>query len=327
MTTRGDLLRLLADGEPHTAEALGRALGVAAPELSQAIDALADWGLAVQPVTAGGYRLPAPLELIDGAALGTMLAATTRAQLERLELHDAVDSTNAQLLAATDLDAGRARVAIAEYQSAGRGRRGRAWLQPFGSGLCLSLAWIFPRPPAELAALSLVAGVATLRALARYGVDGLALKWPNDVLRGDGKLGGILAELRLESAGLARVVVGIGLNVRPPAALRAAVAAAGGMPPADLADLPGLTRTRLAAALVDELVSAGVEFAARGFAPFIAEWRGADALRDRKVSVRGTDLVRDGIARGIDDDGALRVEIGERIETLTSGEVTLRAVA
>jgi len=112
----------------------------------------------------------------------------------------------------------------------------------------------------------------------------------------------------------------------PPAAARA-IAAAGGVPPADLAggELP--SRTLLAATLVDELGAALVEFEARGFAPFMAEWSGADALRDRTVRIHGTDRLRDGVARGIDPDGALRVEIGGRIETLTAGEVTLRAVA
>lgn len=327
MTPRGDLLRLLADGEPRSATALAAALGLTPPAVERELGALRDWGLAPESAGDRGYRLPAPLELLDRARLEAALAPATRARLDRLEIHDDIDSTNARLLADTGLAAGRLRVTLAEHQSAGRGRRGRDWLQPFGSGLCLSLAWLFPAPPAALGALSLAAGVATLRALARHGVSGLALKWPNDVLKDGGKLGGILSELRLAAAGPAYVVVGVGLNVRLPPAVAWAIAAAGGVPPADLAGAAVASRTLLAAALVDELGAALAEFEARGFAPFMAEWSRADALRDRSVHVHGADRPRDGVARGIDAEGALRVEIGGRIETLTAGEVTLRAVA
>jgi BirA family transcriptional regulator, biotin operon repressor / biotin---[acetyl-CoA-carboxylase] ligase len=327
MTMRAALLRLLADGEPRTDEALASALALPLARLRRELGALADWGLTVQAAAERGHRLPAPLDLIDRDRLEAALRPATRQRLERLEVRDEVDSTNALLLEAGGVPAGRTRVALAEFQSAGRGRRGRDWLQPFGSGLCLSLAWLYPEPPAALGALSLAAGVATLRALAAYGIRGLSLKWPNDVLRDGGKLGGILVELRLGAGGPAYVVVGVGLNVRMPPTLPAAIAAAGGTTPADLADVASPPRTLLAAALVDELVAALAEFEARGFAPFVAEWRGADALRDRIVSVQGVGGVREGVARGIAADGALQVEIGGRIELLTAGEVTLRAAA
>ncbi len=326
MKRRGALLRLLAAGQPVTAAALAAALGATAAELECELGALADWGLAALR-TADGYRLELPLDLLDAAALEAALGAATRARLERLEVHDELDSTNARLLADSDLGAGRVRVALAEYQRAGRGRRGRDWLQPFGSGLCLSLAWLFETPPAALGALSLAAGVAALRALSRCGVTGLSLKWPNDIQKDGGKLGGMLAELRLEAAGPAYIVIGVGLNVRLPTNARFAIASAGGVPPADLAGGPLPSRTALAAALVEELVGALAVFEAEGFAPFMAEWSRADALRDRTVRVHGADRVRDGVARGIAPDGTLCVEIAGQLEHLTAGEVTLRAVA
>jgi BirA family transcriptional regulator, biotin operon repressor / biotin---[acetyl-CoA-carboxylase] ligase len=327
MTMRGALLRLLADGESHADEELASALALPLAQLRRELGALSDWGLTLPATAQRSHQLPAPLDLIDRDRLEAALRPATRERLERLEVHDEVDSTNARLLEAGGVPAGRTRVALAEFQSAGRGRRGRDWLQPFGSGLCLSLAWLFPEPPAVLGALSLAAGVATLRALATHRVPGLSLKWPNDVLRDGGKLGGILVELRLGAGGPAYVVVGVGLNVRMPPALPAAIAAAGGTAPADLADIASPPRTLLAAALLDELVAALVEFEVRGFAPFVAEWSGADALRDRIVNVQGVGGVREGVARGIAPDGALRVEISGRIEMLTTGEVTLRAVA
>jgi BirA family biotin operon repressor/biotin-[acetyl-CoA-carboxylase] ligase len=329
MTPRGALVRLLADGEPHPATALAGALGLTPAEVAAELAGLGAWGLAAEPAPPGGVRLAAPLELIDATRLAAALGAPARARLERLELHDELDSTNSRLLGATDLAAGQARVAIAEYQSHGRGRRGRDWLQPFGSGLCLSLAWLIAVPPAELGALGLAAGVAALRALARLGVTGLALKWPNDVLKDGGKLGGILAELRLEAAGPAHVVIGVGLNVRLSPSARAAITRTAGLPPADLAGgaRPPPSRTLLAAALVDELVAALVEFEARGFAPFRAEWSAADALRNRAIRVHDADRARDGVARGIGADGSLQVETGGRIASVTAGEVTVREVA
>ncbi len=328
MNRRGALVRLLADGELHSGEALAHTLGVTRAAVAKQIPALADWGIDVETLPRRGYRLAMPVELLDLAGLRAALAPASRVRLDRLEIHDELPSTNTHLLADTDLAPGRYRVCLAEFQTAGRGRRGRVWRQPFASGLCLSFGWLFREPPAALGALSLAAGVATLRALRRCGVEALTLKWPNDVLKEGAKLGGILSELRLESAGPAYVVIGIGLNVRLPAALKDDIVAAGGVPAADLATGPGTPPSRafLAATLIDELLAVVVEFDRCGFGPFAAEWRDADALRDRRVQVHARDAVRDGVARGIDSVGGLRVEIDGRLETLTAGEVTLRAV-
>ena len=327
MNRRRALVGLLADGELHSGEALARELGVTRAAVATQLRGLADWGLVVESVPRRGYKLPAPIDFVDAARLELALNASTRARLDRLEVVDELESTNARLLSEVDLAPGRFRVCLAEFQSAGRGRRGRAWIQPFGGGLCLSFAWSFASAPPAPGSLSLVAGIATLRALGRHGITGLSLKWPNDVLLGGAKLGGILSELRLEAAGSAYVVIGLGLNVRLSPQAQAAIAITGGLPAADLSRGPVPDRTLLAAALVDELCAAVSEYETRGFAPFAAEWSGADALRDRPVRVHLRDSARDGVARGIGADGALKVEIAGRLETLSSGEVTLRAVA
>jgi BirA family biotin operon repressor/biotin-[acetyl-CoA-carboxylase] ligase len=292
---------------------------------------LARWGLDAESLPRRGHRLRAPLELLDAARIEASLGSEARARLRALEVHFELDSTNSRLLAKSDLEPGGWHGCLAEFQSAGRGRRGREWLAPFGSGLCLSFAWLFRDPPAGLGALGLAAGVAILRALGRFEIRGITLKWPNDVLRGGGKLGGVLCELRAEAAGPAYVVIGVGLNVRLPEATRNAILAGGGIAPADLAGTsrgaPVPSRAPLAAALYDELVRMACEFELQGFAPFIDEWNRADALRDRPVRILAHATERDGVARGIDTDGALCVELGGRIERLASGEVTLRAAA
>lgn len=262
------------------------------------------------------------------ANLLELLAPEHRARLEAIERLDEVDSTNARLLAAPAPARGRWRACLAKFQSAGRGRRGRIWEAPPSSGVCLSFGWRFPTQPGALATLSLAAGVATLRALKRGDVAGLSLKWPNDVLKDGRKLGGILGELQVLADGGAYVVIGVGLNVSLPAATRAAIVAGGGLEPADLAAngrAPDLTT--LEALLLDELVAMAVEFESAGFEPFRAEWNGADALKDRPVRVLDQTTGRDGVARGIDGDGALKFEQAGRIERLTAGDVSLRAVA
>lgn len=329
---RADLVRLLADGEFHSGEALAAQLGVTRAAVSKRVRSLQSWGLEVESAPRRGYRLAQPLDLLSADEIRSSLAAATRALLRRLDVHDEVDSTNSRLLAVTDLPAGRFDACFAEFQSAGRGRRGRNWLAPFGSGLCLSYAWLFREPPAELSSLSLAVGVAAVRALRACGVDGVGLKWPNDLLSGDRKLGGILCELRAEAAGPAYVVVGLGLNVALPAAAQSRIAeasaAVGGLAPASLADRgPAPSRSRLATALLDALTAMVGDFEANGFAPFHDEWTRADALAGRAVRVLAQRAERAGIARGIAPDGALLVEIDGRPERVTSGEVSLRVAA
>jgi BirA family biotin operon repressor/biotin-[acetyl-CoA-carboxylase] ligase len=338
---RGELVRLLADGRVHSGEVLARALGVTRAAVAKQVHALAEWGLEVDSVPRVGHRLERPLDLLEADSILEALAPETRAHVRALEVHDAIESTNTRLLERADLPAGRFDGCFAEFQTAGRGRRGRTWLAPYASGLCASFSWSFREPPVELAALSLAVGVATLRTLAAFGVRGAALKWPNDVLLDGRKLGGILCELRAEAGGPAFVVAGIGLNVALPDALRARIVADGGLPPASLAEAFGAdgrfvaspsrnalaappSRNALAARLCDELLRMAQTFETRGFAPFHAEWSHADSLAGRPVRVIGHGRERDGIARGIAPDGTLRVEIDGRVEHVASGEVTLR---
>jgi BirA family biotin operon repressor/biotin-[acetyl-CoA-carboxylase] ligase len=329
---RAELVRLLADGGCHSGEALAQALGVTRAAVSKQARALQGWGLEVESVPRRGHRLAQPLDLLDAAAIRAAFAPATAARLRHLQVHDETDSTNSRLLAVTDLPAGRFDACLAEFQTAGRGRRGRGWVAPFASGLCLSFAWSFREPPRELASLSLAVGVAVLRALTGVGVHGVQLKWPNDLLLGGRKLGGILCELRAEAAGPAYVVAGLGLNVRLPAAVRerilADAPATGALEPASLADagVPP-SRSLLATRLLDALAAMAVEFERTGLASFHAEWSAADALAGRAVRVLAHAGERGGVARGIAPDGTLLVEMEGRLERVASGEVSLRAAA
>ena len=196
-------------------------------------------------------------------------------------MHEVLDSTSDRLLAVQELPPGRFDACLAEFQRAGRGRRGRSWVAPFASGLCLSVNWSYRDAPATLGALSLAAGVAALRALRRLGYAKLSLKWPNDIVHRDGKLGGILIDLRGEAAGPAYFVVGIGINVRLPRATRERLRA-DGVDAVDLASLGNApVRNDAAAVLIAELTQALLEFGARGMTAFADEWQSADALAGR----------------------------------------------
>lgn len=325
MTRRGELLRLLADGSLRSGEELASALSISRAAVWKQLHQLPEVGVEIVARPGQGYRLARPIELLDATAIRHALPQWPAERLRHLEVLEETGSTSDRLLAVNDLPPGRFDACLAEFQTAGRGRRGRQWLAPYASGLCLSVNWSFREAPAALSALSLAAGVAVLRALSRLGVRGTALKWPNDIVQGGRKLGGVLIDLRGEAAGPAYVVVGVGLNVRlPPATL--AVIAAGGIEATDLASLGSpVRRIELAAALVGEFALMLEEFRARGMTAFADEWRAADSLADRRVRVLQEGCEFEGRARGVDADGALLVEAEGGQRRVLSGEVSVRS--
>jgi len=315
----------LADGRFHSGEALAAALGVSRSAIWKAAAALKALGSELHAVRNRGYRLARGAEPLDPAKIRERLARETREHVARIDVAWSIDSTNSALLARANPADGVAEVLLAEYQTAGRGRRGRLWLAPPGGALCLSMSWTFGEVPQELGALGLAIGVCALRALRTHGIDAVTLKWPNDLLIGERKLGGVLIDLRAESAGPASVVIGIGINLTLGAALTAQIAQSG-TAATDLASvlqpLPG--RNALAASLVSACVIGLRAFAREGLKPFIEDWRAVDALRGRAVNVSAADGVARGVARGIDLRGALMLETPQGLRRFISGDVTVR---
>jgi BirA family biotin operon repressor/biotin-[acetyl-CoA-carboxylase] ligase len=193
--------------------------------------------------------------------------------------------------------------------------------------VCLSLSWTFPEVPRDAGSLSLAVGVSALRALVALNVPGVQLKWPNDILVNGRKLGGILIELRAEAAGPACVIVGIGLNVALGSELIDTIAATG-LQAIDLLTVTGgpVSRNALAGQLIENCVRGLLQFEQEGLKPFVEEWRNADALRGRTLTVSTADAVVHGLARGIDLSGALLVETPNGLQKFLSGEVTVRPV-
>jgi len=316
----------LADARFHSGEELANTLGVSRSAVWKAVGSLRALGATLHAVRNRGYRLIHGGEPLDPAKIRERLSRDVRDHVASVEARWSTTSTNSELLSRANPANGTSEVLLAEYQSAGRGRRGRAWLAPPGGAICLSMSWTFREVPQDLGALGLVIGVCALRALHVLGVSGACLKWPNDLLIGERKLGGVLIELRAESAGPACVVIGVGLNVALGAALLKQITAMG-TEATDLAStgVKSVSRNTVAAALIGESVRGLTEFERHGLKPFIEEWRAADALRGRPVNVSAADGVARGLARGIDVHGALMVETPQGVKRFISGDVTVRA--
>jgi BirA family biotin operon repressor/biotin-[acetyl-CoA-carboxylase] ligase len=318
----------LADGKFHSGENLAALLGVSRSAVWKATHRLRELGATVHAVHNRGYRLASAGDPLDAELIREGVSKALRSRLRHLEVAWSVGSTNTVLLERAAPPEGACDVALAEFQSAGRGRRGRLWLAPPGGAVCLSVSWTFAQMPRDVGSLSLAIGVCVLRALGRLGVADLRLKWPNDVLLGEAKLGGILIELRAEAAGPACAVIGIGLNVALGAGLIAAIAAQGGEA-ADLA-APGTTRpsrNAIAGHVIDACIDGLLHFEREGLRAFMDEWRHHDALRGRAVTVLNGEERTRGLARGVDLSGALLVESPQGLRKFVSGEVSVRPVA
>jgi BirA family biotin operon repressor/biotin-[acetyl-CoA-carboxylase] ligase len=315
----------LDDRNFQSGEALAADLDVTRAAVWKAVEQLRELGVALDAQTNKGYRLAAGVSALSAERIAATLPLEVRARIEALLVEWTVESTNTRLLDALPPAAGATAILLAEHQTGGRGRRGRGWIAPPGGAICLSLTWQYADLPPDLSALSLIVGLCAVEALREIGVAAVALKWPNDLVTRNGKLGGILIEMRAEAGGPVHVVVGIGLNVLLDETARAAVKAAG-----NTADdirshrMPVPDRNHIVAALLARLVPALEEFPRHGFAPHLECWDQADALRDREVRVENAGQITRGMARGIDAHGALLVETPAGVQRFISGEVTVR---
>lgn len=262
---------------------------------------------------------------LDAALIRRSLAAESSAQLDELELFESVASTNSYLLAQSSPRPDHFRVAIADYQTAGRGRHSRQWISPPGAGLYLSLAYTFDKQPEQVASLTLAIGVGIVAALQKMGVDNAKLKWPNDIVALDGKLGGILTELQPRSGDHATVITGIGLNIDLPDGIEDGIVSDWARQPVDLRSVVDVLPAHdvIAASVIDELHGVMRRFEALGLDAFADDWGRLDWLRDREISVGLPDRKIAGIAAGIDADGALLIDTGEGTTRVLSGSIVM----
>lgn len=305
---------------------LAEKFGISRSAVSDALREASEAGIGIFSLTRRGYKLAAPLELLSVERIRQALGATAR-RLD-VDLVETTASTNSALMQRAVTGAASGSCLAAEIQTAGRGRRGRAWQSAFAGSLTFSLLWRFDKGAAQLGGLSLVVGLAILRALRLAGLaqtkpSSVALKWPNDVIAGHRKLAGVLIESHGDLLGPTAVVIGIGVNVNLPDKVREAI----DQPVADIKTLVGTTVSRnwLVAAILHELVTVLDQFQVQGFPSFKKEWTSVHAFHGKAVRVmRGEGEVFDSVVRGVADDGSLIVTRHGRDIALTSGEVSLR---
>jgi len=314
-------LRLLGGDTFRSGEEVAQRLGVTRATVWNVMQEVQQLGLPVEKVRGQGYRLPHPPVWLDASAIGSALGV--HADRFHVDIQDEVSSTNTMMLERAAAGAPSGSVVAAELQTGGRGRRGRTWLSGLGGALTFSLLWRFDEGPASLSGLSLVVGLACAKALVARGVQGVGVKWPNDLLCDGRKLAGILIELQGDALGPSAVVIGIGFNVR----LAADIPAAVDQPVADIAGTGGSEdRNALLAAVLTELTCAIDAFHFGGFAAVSDEFDRWHVLQDREVVVSLPDGSRvEGRVTGTAADGALLVETNTGARRFHGGEVSVRA--
>jgi BirA family biotin operon repressor/biotin-[acetyl-CoA-carboxylase] ligase len=318
------IVRLLSDGELWSGEAIAKRLHISRAAVWKAVRKASETlRLDIESLRGRGYRLRAPLELLDVDAIRAALPEPLLGRLAEIRLFDLIDSTNTWLTQQARAGAPGGSVCLAERQSAGRGRRGHPWVSPFGSNIYLSLLWRFALAPAQLSGLSLAAGVAVARALETSGAAGIGLKWPNDLHWRRRKLAGLLLEVAGESQGPSCAVIGVGVNLR----LDPLSAANIDQPWVDLAtvlDGAVFSRNAVAAALIEQLTAMLSDYGERGLAPLISDWQLRDAYLGEQVQLVTGDKRIAGVHAGIGQDGSLLLDIDGELRPFQAGEISLR---
>ncbi|PHM69574.1 bifunctional biotin--[acetyl-CoA-carboxylase] ligase/biotin operon repressor BirA [Xenorhabdus sp. KJ12.1] len=308
------LIKLLSDGETHSGQQLGLELGMSRAGINKHIQTIREWGVEILTIPSKGYRFPSPMNLLDKKTIESYLPNN------RIEVIPVIDSTNQHLLnKLTELTSGDS--CVAEYQYAGRGRRGRQWVSAFGRNLYLSMFWRLEQGPAAAVGLSLVVGIVIAEVLNRQGAERVKVKWPNDLYLDDKKLAGILVELMGRTGDAAQIVIGIGMNISMSSEQQKLITQ-------QWANLQqtGITieRNKLVAEIVVELQKALIQFGSAGLSPFISRWFKLDNFIDRPVKLIIGEQEIYGIARGIDQQGALLLDRDGVITPYIGGEISLR---
>lgn len=317
------LLQVLADGEWHSGQALADAAGVSRVTIWKQLQKLQEAGIELEAVTKVGYRIIGGLDLLSDSDVHRGLNGTAKNLMGELQVLQQIDSTNRVCQEAMSERAApnKALVISAEQQTAGRGRRGKAWVSPYARNMYLSVGWQVQSGAAALQGLSLAIGVAVVRALQDVGVSAAQLKWPNDIVVGRQKLGGILIEMTGDMAGPCSVVVGMGLNVNMPEYAQDGIDQAWtdvyqqGVKPA---------RAALIAGVLNHVLPLLQGWEQSGFEPWREVWQALDAYRDQPVNILMGDTRVAGIAKGVDATGAIQVETTLGVKSFHGGEVSLR---
>jgi BirA family biotin operon repressor/biotin-[acetyl-CoA-carboxylase] ligase len=315
--TMQTLLKLLGDGEFHSGEDLGLALGVSRTAVWKKLQQIQnELGIEFHKVRGRGYRLASPLSLLDARALDIEHARLGW----KCKVHEIIDSTNAEALRLIQTQVTLPALVVAEQQTAGRGRRGRQWVSPFAQNLYYSIALRLDGGMRRLDGLSLLVGLAVVDTVQDLGVTSAGLKWPNDILVGPKKLAGVLLELTGDPADVCHVAIGIGLNIN----MRESDGVGQAWTSMSLELGRVLDRNEVICALSHKLSSYLAGHQRDGFTAYRQGWESKHLWQGLMVTLSTGAESIEGRVLGVGVDGALRLNVDGREEHFSGGEVSLR---
>jgi len=320
-TVKDQLIKALACGEFVSGQQFGEQVGVSRAAISNQIKTLTEMGLDIFRVTGKGYKLAQSIDLLEHNQIENNLIKLSYNDLS-IEVHSIIDSTNSYLLRKIP-NIKKGQICIAEYQQAGRGRRGQKWQSPFGSHLYLSMYWQLEQGMSEAMGLSLVIGLALSDAIQKFVTNKVELKWPNDVYVSGKKIAGILIELEGQAQGIGHCVVGVGLNVQMPKSASTEI----DQPWTDLRSHHSekVDRNKLAAEVIHCIYQRLEQHQTSGFASMIEEWHQQDLLLNKTVKIITGSRETLGIYRGVNEQGAMLLEVNNKVSPVYGGEVSLRS--
>lgn len=318
------LLKLMADGHWHSGESLGALLGVSRAAVWKVLEGICDHGVQITRVRGKGYCIEGGLSLLDEHSIRAQLPSGVSDRVSQIHVLSEVTSTNDFLLAQVNQSPERDgnMICLAEMQTKGRGRRGRAWQSPYARSLIFSVSQAFDAGVAAMEGLSLAVGLALAEGLSALGCPHVCLKWPNDILIGQAKLGGVLIEIAGDAAGRCHAVVGVGINISIPQEAMTSVE----QPWCNLASVVEnvATRSEIAAMLTGNVLRILQSFESVGFKHYKEVWESYSAHIGQNVRLTTPAGVIDGCMQGVSEKGALRLEVDGDMQEFIGGEISLR---
>lgn len=320
-----NILNALASGEFCSGEQLGEANNISRAAIGKHIQALQKLGLDIYSVTGKGHRLSAPIELLSSEAITQAALSPLAAPIKVKTVIDSTNNWIKEAIVAGELENSPSGTTIfSEAQTQGRGRRGKQWVSPLGASLYFSTHWRFEQGISATTGLSLVVGIAIVEALAELGIPNLGLKWPNDVYYQGRKLAGILVELEGQGVDSCDIIVGVGINVHLPDAVTKEI----DQPYADIDEVGlSLSRNHIAGRILSHLMALLTEFESSGFNAFVDRWHQHDCFISQHVQLQMGQRQVKGIAKGVDAQGGLLLEVEQQVQSFFGGEISLRKIS
>ncbi len=316
-------LEILSDGAIHSGEKIAQQMGCSRVSVWKAISQLKDIGVEVFSVRNKGYRVPSSLSILNEKQIQHELGEI--AQFINFELIHVIESTNSYLMQRAN-EKPHATVVATNFQTKGKGRRGRLWQSHLGESLAMSILWKFSKGASQLSGLSLVIGIALQRAMRKIGIQNSFLKWPNDLLvkveDSYYKIAGVLIELQGDMESRSSAVIGIGLNYQLSDRLRKKI----DQPAMGIKALldQELHLNQLIAIVIREIIKILSDFDQQDFLSFKQEWLTYHAFDKKPISfLKANGESVKGQVFDLGADGSLIIEkdSGEH-ESLLSGEVS-----